>query len=211
MLTRITSYHLPANISKHIDYVTPGVKFIITSSKKSNIKRSSSIGKPRGHSGPKFPIKPPTHFPDPSSLDNCDILITPPCIKALYQIPSAPTVPNAANALGILEYGDTYDQEDLNLFFANYSSSIPQGSHPILEAVDGGVAPVSQKVVIDKRYGECLLDMMVSFPILYPQKVILFQTDDAYYSVNQTNGFMNTFLDAVYGVSYSESIIYVTC
>lgn len=137
------------------------------------------------------------------ALNNCDVLITPACIKALYQIPDAPSNPNPSNALGVLEYGDTYDQADLDAFYANYSPTIPQGTHPILEAVDGGVAPVNLSVVQTEGYGEALLDFELAIPLLYPQKVILFQTDSAYEISNETEGFMNTFLNAVDGVCTS--------
>lgn len=51
------------------------------------------------------------------SLAICDIAITPGCVKALYNITN-PTTAVAGNQLGIFEsIGDTYAQEDLNLFF----------------------------------------------------------------------------------------------
>jgi tripeptidyl-peptidase-1 len=73
---------------------------------------------------------------------------------------------------------------------------IPVGTHPKLEAIDGAVAPVS----VDKAGPESDLDFQISYPIIYPQNSILFQTDDPVYENNYTyEGFLNNFLDAIDG------------
>lgn len=44
------------------------------------------------------------------------------------------------------------------------------------------------------------MDFQISYPIIWPQNSILFQTDDANYEANYTfNGFLNNFLDAIDG------------
>lgn len=54
------------------------------------------------------------------------------------------------------------------------------------------------------------LDFEAAIPMIYPQKTILFQTDDQYVEINQTSattpfiGFWNTFFDALDG-SYCVS------
>lgn len=99
--------------------------------------------------------------------------------------------------MGIWEQGDFYDQEDLNLFFANYTPYIPQGTHPIPNFIDGAVAPVN----VPQGAGESILDFSLAYPLVYPQKLVLYQTDDINYSSkNQTVGDYNTFLDAIDGV-----------
>jgi tripeptidyl-peptidase-1 len=134
---------------------------------------------------------------DPSSLATCDQLITPACVKALYDIPPA-TKANPNNSMGILEEGDFYDQEDLNLFFQKYTPYIPQGTHPTPNFIDGAEAPVN----VSNGGGESTLDFELAYPLLYPQKLVLYQTDDYHYTVEkQPVGFLNTFLDAVDGVS----------
>jgi len=51
----------------------------------------------------------------------CSTAITPPCIKALYNV-TAPTKAAAGNQLGIFEdLGDVYSQTDLNLFFLSFA------------------------------------------------------------------------------------------
>ena len=49
--------------------------------------------------------------------------------------------------------------------------------------------------------GESDLDFQISYPIIYPQNSILFQTDDILYATGQepSQGFLNTFLDAIDG------------
>lgn len=50
------------------------------------------------------------------------------------------------------------------------------------------------------------LDFQISYPIIWPQNSVLFQTDDMVYESNYTfNGFLNNFLDAIDG-SYCDHI-----
>lgn len=193
-------YHVPKAIQGHIDYITPGVKGVNVGPRLA--KRSR--GKP-GKPGNPITWQPPKivshpHMPKKSSeLQTCDVAITPACIRALYDIPlqnpNAKVSPN--NSMGIFETGDTYSQEDLNLFFANFTSYIPNGTHPIPNFIDGASAPVP----VSQAGGESDLDFQLAYPIIYPQTTTLYQTDDAFYtSVNSTaSGIFNTFFDAIDG------------
>ncbi|KAF7909907.1 uncharacterized protein EAF01_003625 [Botrytis porri] len=190
-------YHLPAHVQPHVDYITPGVKLISTK-KKSTSKRSflgGSKGKDYGPlRRPNSSFRGYSHH-NSSSLATCDEVITPECIKALYHMPLASKA-NPNNAMGIWEEGDFYDQEDLDLFFANYTPYIPKGTHPIPNFVDGAMAPVS----VEKGGGESTLDFELAYPLVYPQKLVLYQTDDINYSnENPTIGAFNVFLDAIDG------------
>jgi tripeptidyl-peptidase-1 len=201
MLT-MTRYHLPSHIQEHVDYVTPGIKLIITSKVASLKKRSSIPGKSKGVTPLGAPVGDWPAPSDPESLATCDVLITPACIKALYQIPPAPIFPNPTNAMGIYEEGDAYDQEDLDLFFQKYTQYIPQGTHPTPNFIDGGEAPVP----VADGGGESTLDMELTYPIIFPQKIILYQTDDYDYALEYpVEGFGNEFLDALDGVCPSFS------
>lgn len=100
--------------------------------------------------------------------------------------------------MGIFEEGDYYSQQDLNSFFTNFTSYIPNGTHPILESVDGGEAPVP----VQDAGGESDLDFQLSIPIIYPQTTTLWQVDDEYYAFGgngTTTGIFNTWLDALDG------------
>ncbi|KAF7935516.1 hypothetical protein BELL_1052g00020 [Botrytis elliptica] len=190
-------YHLPAHVQPHVDYITPGVKLIST--KKKSASKRSILGGSKGKD--HQPLRRPksssggySHH-NSSSLATCDEVITPECIRALYRIPLASKA-NPNNAMGIWEEGDFYDQEDLDLFFANYTPYIPKGTHPIPNFVDGAVAPVS----VEEGGGESSLDFELAYPLLYPQKLVLYQTDDINYSnENPTVGVFNVFLDAIDG------------
>jgi tripeptidyl-peptidase-1 len=82
------------------------------------------------------------------------------------------------------------------------NSDIPAGTHPILKAIDGATAPAS----VFNAGPESDLDFSISYPIIWPQNSILFQTDDNVYQSNYTfNGFLNTFFDAIDG-SYCDTI-----
>lgn len=135
-------------------------------------------------------------------LEICDVAITPPCVAALYNITKA-TKATPGNQLGIFEdLGDYFSQTDLNLFWATFEQSIPQGTGPTLEAIDGAEIPANNVATAGP---ESDLDYQISYPIIYPQKSILFQTDDPIYEANYTfEGFLNNFLYALDG-SYCKN------
>lgn len=185
-------YHVPQQIQQHIDFIKPGI-LLAPSKKGTSVERSV-----KRSAGSRPPKNRPVMEAPPPGLANCDKLITPECIKALYKIPPA-TKAHPNNSLGIFEEGDFYSQKDLDLFFANMSSHIPQGTHPIPAFIDGAKAPVS----VEQAGGESDLDFELAYPIVYPQNITLYQTDDLLYALtsNYTSGFFNTFLDAIDGVS----------
>jgi tripeptidyl-peptidase-1 len=129
-------------------------------------------------------------------LELCQIAITPDCISTLYNITQGDKAA-PGNELGIFEdLGDVYDSTDLNLFLLTLAPEIPLGTHPTLQAIDGATAPNS----VLKAGTESNLDFQISYPIIYPQNSILFQTDDPVYEANYTySGFLNNFLDAIDG------------
>lgn len=86
--------------------------------------------------------------------------------------------------------------------FAYKNSNVPKGTAPTLDAIDGAVAPVA----VAAAGKESNLDFQVAYPIIYPQKAVLFQTDDPVYENNYIfTGFLNTFLDALDG-SYCSTV-----
>lgn len=94
--------------------------------------------------------------------------------------------------MGVFEEGDFYGKEDLVEFFTAFTD-IPPLTEPLLHSVDGGKD-------ISVATGESDLDFQISYPILYPQGAVLFQTDDLHYStIDAGSGIFNTFLDAIDG------------
>lgn len=210
-------YHVPAHVQPHIDYITPGIKFSAVGSRKpasgSKEKRTSlDFGWKPGHGGRGHGWRPhpPPMMPMPPGLppvpqlgdNNCTYVVTPECIAVLYNITKG-TSAHPGNELGIFEdLGDVYSQGDLNDFFANLAPYIPQGTHPKQDLIDGAVAPVSQA----NAGAESDLDFQISYPIIWPQNSVLFQTDDPVIENNYTyEGFLNNFLDAIDGSYCSYS------
>jgi tripeptidyl-peptidase-1 len=102
----------------------------------------------------------------PANIQGCDRNITPACLKALYKIPDAdPKKSDPKNIMGLYESGDTYAQEDLNLFFAKYAANVPQGTHPTLDSIDGGAAPVAPNSEFNT--GESDIDMEIAYSLIY--------------------------------------------
>lgn len=165
-------YHLPTHIQEHVDYVTPGLKTTMMDLHPSSRWKRSARRK-RGPSSNRLgskmkpqdlKLKTVSHAVSAnSSLAECDQLITPACIRALYNFealsPNATVSPN--NTLGIWESGDFYAQEDFDLFFTKYTPYIPNGTHPVLDSVDGGEAPVA----VEDAGGESNLDFELAYPM----------------------------------------------
>lgn len=73
-------------------------------------------------------------------------------------------------------------------------SDIPQGTYPIEKLIDGAIGFAVQTTEIGI---ESALDFEAAMPLIYPQQAILFQTDDEYYEISQTqsseySGFWNS-------------------
>lgn len=133
--------------------------------------------------------------------------ITPSCIQALYDIPTA-TLIQPENVMGVFEEYSAYSQADLSLFFENFAKNIPTDTGPeAVNSVDGGTAPVAASNV--RNTGESNIDIEISISLIYPQSVIVYQVDDLPNSSGQTNttGFLNTFFDSIDG-SYCNYTAY---
>lgn len=115
----------------------------------------------------------------------------------MYDIPIS-TSNISGNEFGLFEHGDYYNQEDIDLTFAAIAPYIKNGTHPILEGIDGGTAPLPGEGSVESN-----LDIAVIAPLIYPQDIILFQVDDLK-AIETSQGFGNTFLDAIDAVSFGK-------
>ncbi|THV46450.1 hypothetical protein BGAL_0385g00070 [Botrytis galanthina] len=167
-------YHIPEAIQQHIDYIHPGIR---VATGRGKIQRFGNPGQT-------------AQWHPNGDLAHCDQVITPDCIKALYQIPAAPSVFNAKNALGIFEEGYCDVKEDLNLFYQSFSLSIPQNTQPNVSFVDQALPAVSNPYAA----GEFSLDVELAYPI----------------NSSYDSGVFNTFLDALDG-SYCTYCAYGEC
>lgn len=169
-------YHLPKHVQEHVDYVTPGLKGTVMDLRRRSDAAGESAGRKRGLNtnvrvGSKMKPKDPKPVKvssalaasNSSSLANCDEVITPACLRALYKFdaPSPNATVSSNNSLGIFEDGDFYAQEDFNAFFTTYTPYIPNGTAPTLDSVDGGEAPVAT----EDAGGESNLDFELAYPM----------------------------------------------
>ena len=196
------AYHIPKKIRKHIDYVTPGIKLLAPAESHKSKREALLDKKELSTRNTHDLLRVNTQVqPDAHDLSTCDIAITPACIAALYKIPKGHSH-NPNNSLGIFESElQFYLQKDLDSFFTNFTSYIRNGTHPIPANIDGG-----QQSTEDPYYagGEVNLDLMLAYPIVYPQTITLYQVDDFIVQANQNDTYtfgFNTFLDALDGVS----------
>ncbi|EED12678.1 alkaline serine protease AorO, putative [Talaromyces stipitatus ATCC 10500] len=191
-------YHIPKHLSEHIDYITPGVKTLeVRDARPAELKkRSFGLQNPIPPLLKDLPETIETIIEQLFSSTLCDSVITPDCIRTMYNITEGTTA-TKGNELGIFEdLGDYYAQKDLDLFFTTVYPKIPIGTSPTLKGIDGGSAPTT----LTNAGPESDLDFQISYPIIWPQNAVLFQTDDANYEANYTfNGFLNNLLDAIDG------------
>ncbi|KAI1868901.1 hypothetical protein JX265_006880 [Neoarthrinium moseri] len=206
ILPACDQYHVPMSIQDHIDYITPGIKLMAPVKDDADLKRKRAIEKSTTWGGVRRPARQQVSeklvsliTSNSSDLSNCDIAITPACVAALYNIPPG-NLSHPSNSLGIFEAElQFWDQRDLDLFYANLTNWIPRGTHPINEEIDGGVAQTSNSSLAG---GEAMLDLLLAYPIVYPQSITVLNVDDLHYQTwdndTYTWGF-NTLLDAIDG------------
>lgn len=148
------------------------------------------LGDPASGSLPK-PGKVVKHPTLLASLADCDTVITPACLRALYGIPPG-TSHWPKNSLGVVEYTpQAFLQEDLDLFFAQYEPRLV-GRPPEVHLVADGVVQTEKQSYFYN--GESSLDLEYAMSLVYPQKVTLYQVGDMV-----QGGSFNNFLDAVDG------------
>jgi tripeptidyl-peptidase I len=204
------AYHVPTHIKKHVDYITPGIKLLAPVESHSQKKRQTVGSLTRRNTNQFFQDSHRPKFQKPSrlrkaqntsDLSTCDVTITPACVAALYKIPPVTGSVAANNTMGIFESElQYYRQEDLDMFFANETDNrIPNGTHPLPANIDGGVQVAPN---LTSAGGEVELDLMLAYPIIYPQTITLYEVDDLVVQSDPNDtyvGGFNTFLDALDG------------
>ena len=197
-------YHVPRHVSDHIDYITPGIKLLAPpeSHKEKRAAISRRVAQAAGLDHSRILHNLNAHAKAPvntSDLSICDKNITPVCIAALYNISQA-TTKHPNNSMGMFESElQFYTQLDLDMFFTNFTRRIPNGTHPVAANIDGGQQTTED---LYEAGGEVNLDLMLAYPIVYPQTITLYQVDDFIVQANQNDTYtfgFNTFLDALDG------------
>lgn len=150
-------YSIPANIQRHIDFITPTIHFDSKVSQNSQSKQkrgmettvvvSTSVSKKKAIKDAlaKHTSVVGTKI-NTEAMSDCDSLITPACLRALYNIPQGT---KNLSSFGIVEYApQTFLQSDLNTFQNSALTSsgiVPVGTAPKVQGIDGGyLVPSSQ-------------------------------------------------------------------
>ncbi|KAF8136815.1 peptidase S8/S53 domain-containing protein [Mycena galopus ATCC 62051] len=198
------AYHLPTHIQDHIEFVTPGTTPFGAGRTRRSGKEARGGLQQRKYQPPPLPVV--TNLTQKiiddiknKPLEYCDKYITPPCIKEMYNITDNTLPPNAANRLSIFEFGDFYSSASLTQFFAAFGGLHVDGAHDLKE------------VGVPRDGTESDLDLQISYPIIWPQEVKLYQSDDDAYTLGLNTsewdgaGFINNFLNYL-DADYCESI-----
>lgn len=138
----------------------------------------------------------------PLNSSVCDTYVTQECIRTQYGIPKGDKAA-PGNELGVFEsLGDHYGKDDLDAYWSTLYPEIPNGTYPTEKNIDGAFGAAKN---ISQAGVESDLDFEAAQPLIWPQRTILFQTDDEFYELNETatntpiKGFWNTFYDALDG------------
>lgn len=213
-------YSIPAHLTEHIDIVTPTVHFdkkIGSPRRMQHEDLPSPIHElnkriaarqvfPEGSDGATGLVGGPQDATNPKqgaavvnalmSLDECDSMITPSCLQALYDMPPGPTARQSNNSLGVVEYTpQAFLQSDMDMWFNQFSPS-QNGQSPQVQLIDG--ATVQQQNQSFDFNGESSLDLQYAMALVSPQTVTMYQVGDIV-----EGGSFNNFLDAIDG-SYCD-------
>ncbi|PSR82034.1 peptidase S8/S53 domain-containing protein [Coniella lustricola] len=174
------SYSLPEHLREHIDFAMPtiqldGLQPVENAMTSRETMREVSEGAILG----SYP---------------CGELITIECLRALYNFGPGNTSA-AGNEMGIGEWADYLWEQDLPIFFKNFTSpQIPANVTPEFIAIDGGLR-ANLTTVAQESGVESALDFQVAYSIVYPQQLRLYQVGDG---INVDSvGTFNIFLDAL--------------
>ncbi|KAE8443691.1 hypothetical protein EG329_001463 [Mollisiaceae sp. DMI_Dod_QoI] len=201
-------YSIPEHLAEHIDIITPTVHFdqriggprrtihhedllpppMRELNRRALENNHGILGSPDDQTNPK---EGPQVLNALMTLENCDTMITPACLQALYSAPPARAALKN-NTLGIVEYTpQAFLQSDLDMYFKQFEPRL-DGVTPTTRLIDG--ASIQTKNQSFSFNGESALDLEFAMALIFPQQVTLYQVGDL---VN--GGSFNNFLDAIDG------------
>lgn len=210
-------YHIPEHLTEHIDIITPSVHFdqrighdrtnqrqeLPTGGMEELRKRSADlekrqnpvtgiIGSPLDGTNPKQGVEVENAM---MSLEQCDSMVTPGCLRALYNMPQG-SVAGDNNTLGIVEYTpQAFLQSDLDTFFQEFMPRMKDKAPGVVLLDNAVVQTQNQSFNFN---GESALDLEFAMALIYPQKATLFQVGDT-----RQGASFNNFLDGIDG-SYCD-------
>lgn len=210
-------YHIPGHLTEHIDMITPTVHFdrglghdrisnkealpeenLPELKNRMALERRQTavtgiVGGPQDASNPKQGAEVDNAM---MTLDQCDTMITPGCLRALYNMPRE-NIPKGGrtsiyNTLGIVEYTpQAFLQSDLDIFNAEFQPRA-KGRSPIVVLLDNAVVQTENRTF--NFNGESALDLEYAMALIYPQQATLFQVGDTVQGAS-----FNNFLDTIDG------------
>ena len=221
-------YSIPSHLVEHIDIVTPTVHFDKRIGMPRRLQKHEKLPAPihelnrRTVASPHGLLGSPTDASNPKqgaaienalmTLDNCDTMITPACLRALYDAPAGSTAVNN-NSLGVVEYTPQavsppilyilftdefwlndptqFLQSDLDMWFKQFSPS-KVGQAPSTNLIDGAIVQTQNQSF--NFNGESALDLQYAMDLVSPQTTTLYQVGDLV-----SGGSFNNFLDALDG------------
>jgi tripeptidyl-peptidase I len=183
-------YSLPENIQKHVDYITPASKKLHIDGQPRKIQRKNR-SRP-SEPGDRISMK----YRRQLKRQNCSEIVSPDCIRGLYNI-SLGTLAIEGNDLALYETQlQRFSQQDFNDFAKVYASFM-NDTVPIYRSINGG-KPQTNTTSMDG--GEVMLDFDIAWPIIYPQKIIVYEVDDEPYERHRPRiSHYNSFFDALDG------------
>ncbi|KAK1968696.1 Pro-kumamolisin [Colletotrichum sublineola] len=214
-------YHVPEHLAEHIDIITPSVHFdqrigqqrennkqVLEEHQFEELKKRSlnkrqvfeELGVKSGGKSAAIQGSPDSGFAPKQGatisnalmeLTQCDTMITPSCLRALYNVPPG-ELKASNNTLGIVEYTpQAFLQGDLDLFFEQFEPRL-KGASPIVTLVGNAVVQTQNQSF--NLNGESALDLEFAMALIFPQQATLYQVGD----LSQSASF-NNFLDAIDG------------
>ena len=125
-----------------------------------------------------------------TNLTICNDVITPACVKALYDIPD-PVSSHPNNSFAIFEAEASFVQSDMDLFFKYLAKNIPEGTKPQIDLINGAKLTRNASRVEDgtvgsfirgllrrtKTYQEANLDFQLAWPLVYPLNITLIESE----------------------------------
>ncbi|KAK8009372.1 hypothetical protein PG991_011923 [Apiospora marii] len=226
-------YHVHKNVQEHVDYITPGIRLTSLGDRhKARGRKRSTYQGGQGIDRFILPVKKmepskfkiavnqtgapndgpsiPWNIPFPLDGD-CDKYITPECIRRTFALLTSRTASTKAhpdNKMGIFQgLGQKYTQHDLDTFFQEFTDGIPNGTHPELRSINGGLGVTTD---LRRAGSEANLDFQMAYGLIWPQQTVLYSVDDEYYQNSQAGedspykGFFNNLWNAIDG-SYCTS------
>lgn len=208
-------YSIPQHLTEHIDIVTPTVQFdkkigaprrtqhhhelpppLHELNKRMELEKrqqAGSTGNPHAKLGSEQDQSNPKQGAVVQnalmSLENCDTMITPQCLQALYSAPPN-TLTMTNNTLGVVEYTpQAFLQSDLNMYFKQFAPSLTQTA-PNVNLIDGAIVQSTNQSF--SFNGESALDLEFAMALVAPQQVTVYQVGDTI-----QGGSFNNFLDAL--------------